>query len=61
MGGRRGDAGWGADPTSLRISFPCPMTMASGVWLKEAEQLVALYAYRLRGGRYKLEAVVRGR
>ena len=34
---------------AFRISFPCAVNMA-GVQLKDGEQLVGLYAYRLRGG-----------
>ena len=34
---------------AFRISFPCIVKMA-GVQLKDGEQLVGLYAYRLRGG-----------
>ena len=50
MGGGCGDPGGGADPPPLRISFPCAITMASGVQLKEGERRVALYAYRFREG-----------
>ena len=53
----------GEQTPPLRISFPCIAAMASGVQLKEAEQLVALYAHRFRGGggHWKLETAVRGR
>ena len=34
----------GSKPPRLRISFPCAVTMVSGVQLKKAERLVALYA-----------------
>ena len=43
MGDGGGDAGWGAPPPLLRISFLSTITMASGVRLKEAEQLVVFY------------------
>ena len=38
----------GERPPAFRISFPCTVNMA-GVRLKDGEQLVGLYAYRLRG------------
>ena len=37
-------------PPPVRVSFPRPITMASGFQLKEGEQLLSLYMYRLRGG-----------
>ena len=45
----------GEQTPPLRISFPFAVTMASGVQLKEVEQLVALFAYRLQGGGGALE------
>ena len=48
-------------PPPLRILFPCAITMASGVQLKEAQQVVAMFAYRLQGGHWKIETAVRGR
>ena len=66
VGGGRGDASWGADPP-LRVSFPCAITIASGVHVKGGEQLLALAqrcalcAYRLQGGHWKWECAVRGR
>ena len=51
----------GEQTPPLRISFPCAVTMVWGVQPKEAEQLVALYAYRLRGDHRKLKTAVWGR
>ena len=44
---------------AFRISFRCAINMA-GVQLNDGEQLVGLYAYRLRGGHWKLATAVLG-
>ena len=44
---------------AFRISFGCAINMA-GVQLNDGEQLVGLYACRLRGGHWKLATVVLG-
>ena len=46
----------------LRMSFPCAITFPNlGVEWKEGETIVALYAYRLCGGHWRLDCCVKGR
>ena len=46
----------------LKISFPCAITFPNpgGGW-KEGEAIIALYAYRLRGGHWRMDCCVQGR
>ena len=52
----------GARAPPLKISFPCAITHpnSGGGW-KEGERVIALYAYRLRGGHWKMDCCVQGR
>ena len=52
----------GAREPPLKISFPCAITHPNpgGGW-KEGERVTALYAYRLRGGHWRMDCCVRGR
>ena len=52
----------GAREPPLKISFPYAITRPKpgGVW-KEAERGIALYAYRLRGGHWRMDCCVQGR
>ena len=52
----------GAREPPLKISFPCAITHPSpgGGW-KEGERVIALYAYRLRGGHWRMDCCVQGR
>ena len=44
----------------LKISFPCAIKYSHPVGgLKEGETIIALYAYRLRGGHWRIDACVR--
>ena len=46
----------------LKMSFPCAITFPNPVGgSKEGETLIALYAYRLRGGHWRLDCGVEGR
>ena len=46
----------------LKISFPCAITFPNpgGGW-KEGETIIALYAYRQRGGHWSMDCCVKGR
>ena len=52
----------GAREPPLKISFPCAIThpKPGGGW-KEGERVIALYAYRLRGGHWRMDCCVQGR
>ena len=52
----------GARELPLKISFPCAITHPDpgGDW-KEGERVIALYAYRLRGGHWRIDCCVQGR
>ena len=52
----------GAREPPLKISFPCAITHPDpgGGW-KEGERVIALYAYRLRGGHCRMDCSVQGR
>ena len=52
----------GAWEPPLKISFPCTITHPNpgGGW-KEGERVIALYAYRLRGGHWRMDCCVQGR
>ena len=60
VGDRGGDAGAREPP--LKISFPCAITHPNpgGGW-KEGEKVIALYAYRLRGGHWRMDGCVQSR
>ena len=51
----------GAREPPLKISFPCAITHPNlgGGW-KEGERVIALYAYRLRGGHWRMDCCVQG-
>ena len=52
----------GAREPPLKMSFPCAITYPnSGVGWKEGERVIALYAYRLRGGHRRMDCCVQGR
>ena len=52
----------GAREPPLKISFPCAITHPTpgGGW-KEGERVIALYAYRPRGGHWRMDCCVPGR
>ena len=52
----------GAQEPPLKMSFPCAITYSNpgGGW-KEGERIIALYAYRLRGGHWRMDCCVQGR
>ena len=52
----------GAREPPLKISFPCAITHPNpgGGW-KEGERVIALYAYRPRGGHWRMDCCVPGR
>ena len=52
----------GARKPPLKISFPCAITHPNpgGGW-KEGERVIALYAYRLRGGHWRMDCCVQAR
>ena len=46
----------------LKMSFPCAITYPNpGEGCKEGERIIALYAYRLRGGHWRMDCCVQGR
>ena len=46
----------------LKMSFPCAITFPNpGRRWKEGETIIALYAYRLRGGHWRMDCCVKGR
>ena len=52
----------GAREPPLKISFPCAITHPNrGGDRKEGERVIALYAYRLRGGHWRMDCYVQGR
>ena len=52
----------GARKPPLKISFPCAITHPNpgGGW-KEGERVISLYAYRLRGGHWRMDCCVQAR
>ena len=52
----------GAQEPPLKMSFPCAITFPNpgGGW-KEGERVIALYAYRPRGGHWRMDCWVKGR
>ena len=52
----------GAREPPLKMSFPCAITYPNpgGGW-KDGERVIALYAYRLRGGHWRMDCCVQGR
>ena len=52
----------GAREPPLKMSFPCAITVPNpGGGLKERETIIALYAYRLREGHWRMDCLVKGR